>query len=125
MIELPVCPLSACPFTRKMDPVPGAAGWLADLVCGRTEDDPPCPARKRRVMRLSEPYGTIDGLPVVSYAGRAILQPAASCLRFLGRPPIKPDELWIVYNWALHFSQRNVSWAVTVSGRYYSLFRLL
>jgi hypothetical protein len=126
MLTMPVCPLDDCLFARKIAPLDGAVGWLSYPMCGRQHDDPPCPARKRQILSLKRAYGVIEEMPVISYGGTAILSaPPARRLRFLGQPAIKITDLWILANWAKHFSQRNVSWAVTITGKHFSLFRLL
>ena len=125
MLSLPVCPVDVCPFARKISRLDGAVGWLSHQLCGRQEFDPPCPVTKQQAMVLERAYGCIEDLPVISYAGTAVLTAApARRLRFLD-PPIGPDELWILCNWARHFSQRNVSWAVIGVGKRFSLIRVL
>lgn len=125
MLNLPVCALSSCPFSRRIDPLAGAVGWLSYPLCCRQHFDPPCPAPQQSRIVLRKPFGELDGKPVISYAGQAVLdaQPGR-LLKFLSQP-IFQDDLWILCNWAAHFSQRNVSWAATRSGKSFSLYRVV
>ena len=84
MLSLPVCPVDVCPFARKISRLDGAVGWLSHQLCGRQDFDPPCPVTKQQAMVLERAYGCIEDLPVISYAGTAVLTAApARRLRFV------------------------------------------